>query len=135
MKTDEQRRFIHYAAWVPVDGACAVAAGEWWDAIRIEEPLGITVVRYFRALNPAQLGPVIADPDMRIPSVYFLVPPDTAADWTAPRSQLLGRNSYVVVPNVCRTCPPGPHWLVRPQYAARHTDPACLRCFLDLADG
>ncbi|MFF4508948.1 hypothetical protein [Streptomyces sp. NPDC001401] len=134
MKTDEQQQSVHYSAWAPVEGASAVQAGEWWDAIRIEEALGIAVVHYFRALNPSQLGPVIADPGMAIPSVYFLVPPGTAADWTMPHCRCLGPKSYVVVPNVCRTYPPGPHWIVRPQYAARHTDPAWLRCFLDLAN-
>ncbi|GAA3838137.1 hypothetical protein GCM10022403_083300 [Streptomyces coacervatus] len=133
MKTHDQLQSIHYSAWVPVEGASAVAAGEWWDAVRVEAGLGIPVVHYFRALSPDRLGPVIADPDMRIPSLYFLIPPGTAADWAAPGSRGLGRNCYVVVPNLCRTAPPGAYWLVRPQYANRHTDPESLRRFLDTA--
>ncbi|WP_405657788.1 hypothetical protein [Streptomyces sp. NBC_00079] len=132
MKVYEHQQPTHYSAWTPPEGACAVAAGNWWDAIRVDEALGITIVRYLRLLSPSRLGPVIADHDMTIPSIYFLTLPGTAAHWTAPHSRALGHNCYIVVPSLGRITPPGPHWLVSPQHSDGHTDPESLRRILDL---
>ncbi|MGP3769769.1 hypothetical protein ACTWJ8_02960 [Streptomyces sp. SDT5-1] len=133
MKTYRQANLLHSTAWAPEEGAQAIRSGIWWEAVRVPEVLGVNVVRAFRTFSPARLGPVIADLDMKVPSVYFLMPLDTAATWDAPASRGLGHHSYIVVPALATTSPPGPYWLVRPQDVTGLTDPRALLRFLRCA--
>lgn len=134
MKTHRQTDLLHSTAWTPEEGAQAVPAGTWWDAVRVPQDLGVNVVRAFRTFVPARLGPVIADLDMKVPSLYFLTPLGTATDWNVPPSRGLGHHSYIVIPETGTTSPPGPYWLVRPQDATGLTDPHALQRFLNCAE-
>ncbi|WP_425838317.1 hypothetical protein [Streptomyces fractus] len=134
MKAYRQAELLNLDAWVPEQGAQAVPAGTWWDTVRVPEVLGVNVVRAFRTLAPTRLGPVIADLDMKVPSLYFLTPLDTVATWDEPPTRGLGHHSYIVVPDADTTSPPGPYWLIRPQDITVLTDPRALRRFLHCAE-
>lgn len=131
MNAAERQLPVHHLEWTPLQDAFPVAAGHWWDAARVEEPLGLAAVRHFRAVSPSLLGPVVADPRMTTPSLYFLTPPGTPPSWRSSRARILSRGSYVVIPHPDRTGPPGPYWLSDPRSANEHTDLLALQRFLD----
>ncbi|MFK4145178.1 hypothetical protein [Streptomyces sp. NPDC004065] len=83
-----------------------LAAGDWWDAVRV--PLG-PGLRALRHLGDAT-GAVIRDGYGGI--LYWLVPRGDAAGWRLPRVTVLGPGSYVAVPPPHRTAGPGLYWQV-----------------------
>ncbi|MFJ9179430.1 hypothetical protein [Streptomyces sp. NPDC102360] len=132
MKAYRQTTTIDPTAWTPSTGVQAVPAGTWWDAVRVPEHIGTETVRAFRTYAPSQLGPVIIDLQMRVPSLYFLVPSGIALDWNVPSSRALTHHSFIVVPSTNITSPPGPHWLINPRDTTRLTSPSVLQRFIKL---
>ncbi|WP_406469371.1 hypothetical protein OH738_20970 [Streptomyces hirsutus] len=80
------------------------AAGQDWDAIRIEADIGVRAVRFLKAAD-APVGPVLHDQGNG--QTYFLTPPDTARRWQQERTRALGPGSWVVL------APPGWDGLLR----------------------
>ncbi|MTE19119.1 diguanylate cyclase [Streptomyces sp. TRM43335] len=133
-------------SWVPYGGMHrAVPAGTWWDAVRMPGPTGRRVLEALLRQGGRPPGPVIADPrgggddlDARTGAgartwpedrsrVYFLIPPRAADHRGLPGAHVLGRGSYVVVPDAACVRPPGLHWLVPPSPGRRLTGVRALR--------
>ncbi|MFI2636261.1 hypothetical protein ACH5A2_38750 [Streptomyces collinus] len=87
----------------------AVAAGGWWDAVRVPLDLGIDVLRHLGD----ETGAVIRDGGFG-GRLYWLVPPGSAADWNLPQVRVLGRGSHVVIPPLHRVLSPGLCWQIPP---------------------
>ncbi|MDX3611962.1 hypothetical protein [Streptomyces europaeiscabiei] len=81
-----------------------LAAGEHWDAIRVEADVGVRAVRFLEA-SGAPVGPVLHD--LCSSRAYFLTAPGTAGAWRQSGTQALGPGSWVVL------APPGWDWLLR----------------------
>lgn len=119
--------------WLPYGGMHrAVPAGTWWDAVRLPGPAGHRVLEALLRRGRRPPGPVIADPrggpGAEEPSrVYFLIPPRAADRWELPGARVLGRGSYVVVPDAASLRPPGLHWLVPPAAGRSLTSVGALR--------
>jgi len=135
--------------WLPYGGTHrAVAAGTWWDAVRMPGPLGHRVLQALLRHGDGPPGPVIADPrggpggpgqqEPGGPGVrsrlYFLVPPRTVARWEVPGTRARAHGSYVVVPDAPSVRPPGPHWLVPPAADRRLTPLRTLREALEAVE-
>ncbi|GAA2389777.1 hypothetical protein GCM10010420_11900 [Streptomyces glaucosporus] len=117
-------------SWLPYGGTHrAVPAGVWWDAVRMPGRAGLRVLDAMLRYGDRPPGPVIGDlPGEAGPGVpgeeweeweersrvYFLIPPRAADRWELPGARVLGRGSYVVVPDAAGLRPPGLHWLVPP---------------------
>ncbi|MEW2402988.1 hypothetical protein [Streptomyces sp. NPDC046862] len=104
-----------------------VAAGCWWDAVRVPAAPGVRAL----ALLGERTGAVIRDGYGGI--LYWLVPPGEANDWHLPEVQVLGRGSHVAVPPSLRTKGPGLYWQVPPAYGRECTDTARLHAALSTA--
>ncbi|WP_078591629.1 GGDEF domain-containing protein [Streptomyces megasporus] len=121
-------------SWLPYGGTHrAVPAGTWWDAVRMPGRTGFRVLDAMLRYGDRPPGPVIAD----LPGetgeagaereweersrVYFLIPPRAADRRELPGARVLGRGSYVVVPDAASVRPPGLHWLVPPTADRRLT--------------
>ncbi|GAA2439992.1 GGDEF domain-containing protein [Streptomyces macrosporus] len=121
-------------SWLPYGGTHrAVPAGTWWDAVRMPGRTGLKVLDAMLRYGDRPPGPVIAD----LPGetgepmaeeereersrVYFLIPPRAADRRELPGARVLGRGSYVVVPDAASLRPPGLHWLVPPTADRRLT--------------
>ncbi|MGW6270701.1 hypothetical protein [Streptomyces sp. NPDC055060] len=110
-------------------GPRPVAAGQDWDAIRVEAALGMLTLRLLRAAETA-VGPVLHDRGSR--RIYFLTPPGTTREWQREGTRALGSGSWVVL------VPPGWHgtvqWVVGPYDGPAFTDPANLATALAAAE-
>jgi diguanylate cyclase (GGDEF)-like protein len=148
------RRPVHgtaYAArpsWLPYGGTHrAVPAGTWWDAVRMPGRTGLRVLDALLRHGDRPPGPVIADlrgeaGEPGAPEegegrsrMYFLIPPRAAERWELPGARVLGRGSYVVVPDAACTRPPGLHWIVPPGADRRLTSIHALRGALETLGG
>ncbi|MFD7284221.1 hypothetical protein ACFV80_46475 [Streptomyces sp. NPDC059862] len=81
-----------------------LAAGEDWDAIRVEADVGVSAVGFLE-VSGIPVGPVLHD--LCSSRVYFLTRPGTARGWRQPGTCALGPGSWVVL------APPGWHGLLR----------------------
>ncbi|WP_240529759.1 hypothetical protein [Streptomyces mangrovisoli] len=86
--------------------ARALAAGHWWDGIRVPLELGLRTL----GLLGESTGAVVRDGYGAI--LYWLVAPGTAADWNLPEVAVLGRGCHVVFPPPLRVNGPGLYWQV-----------------------
>ncbi|MEU0059424.1 hypothetical protein [Streptomyces sp. NPDC006334] len=73
-----------------------VAAGGWWDAVRVPLDLGADALRHLGD----ETGAVIADGFSG--RLYWLIPPGSAAGWELPRVRVLGRGRHVAIPPLHR---------------------------------
>ncbi|RZB18654.1 hypothetical protein StrepF001_16640 [Streptomyces sp. F001] len=71
-----------------------VAAGQEWDAIRVEADIGVRAVRFLEA-SGTPVGPVLHDQGSG--QAYFLTPPGTAQRWQQDQTHALGEGSWVVL--------------------------------------
>ncbi|SFK39217.1 GGDEF domain-containing protein [Streptomyces pini] len=133
-------------SWLPYGGTHrAVPAGTWWDAVRMPGRTGLLVLDALLRHGDRPPGPVIADlPGETGPGgaaeggrersrMYFLIPPRVAERWELPGTRVLGRGSYVVVPDAASVRPPGLHWIVPPAADRRLTSIRALRAALETA--
>ena len=98
--------------WVPPTGGGTelVAAGVWWDAVRVRVGLGQLALEHLGT----QVGAVLRDPcDQRL---YFLTRPQATVGWRfgchASEVQTLSTATWIAVPPRERTRARGPHWLI-----------------------
>lgn len=113
--------------WVPMDrNVEAVRAGIDWDAIRVKQPLGDTVLERLGT----RTGAVIEDPWGK--ALYWLVRKGTAATWDAPGSRALGVACWVTVPGPLAG-DAGPYWRVPIVTNGVCTEPRALREALEAA--
>jgi len=120
-------------SWMPPAGTVdAVSAGDVWDAVVVQQHIGIAALEHLDRETARRPGPIIWDPTLRAPRIYFLVPTGTdALMWRHER--LLAAGAHIVIPGATTIAPPGPYWLVPPDPDAPLTlvDPALLRRALD----
>ncbi|MEU1906537.1 hypothetical protein [Streptomyces hygroscopicus] len=96
--------------WMPAgDESDLCPAGEWWDAIRVREAIGLRAIELLEEAGHA-VGPVILNHEGLEPRLYFLVPVGVASNWNEPGTVALGRTCHVVIPPMSKTSPPGLHW-------------------------
>ncbi|MFG1665059.1 hypothetical protein [Streptomyces sp. Y7] len=105
------------------------AAGQEWDAIRVEAGMGVRAVRFLEAAG-TPVGPVLHDQGSG--QAYFLTPPGTAQRWRRERTRALGEGSWVVL------APPGwesglLRWVVDPTDGPAHTAVTDLTIALTVA--
>ncbi|MFI1568611.1 hypothetical protein ACH4ZX_37270 [Streptomyces sp. NPDC020490] len=112
--------------WMPRDSpeAKLLAAGYWWDAVRVPLDLGLHALRHLGD----ETGAVITDGYGRI--LYWLIRPGSAAGWSLAPVSVLTSGSHVVVPPLHRTTGPGPHWHVAPSRGCEWTSAARLHSAL-----
>jgi len=91
-------------------------AGYTWDAIRAPIVIGNRALQILGHRS----GAVLEDPSGR--SMYWFVPPGTAASWALCDTSALGRGVTVVVPPKRKTLPPGPYWRICPSDGALLTN-------------
>jgi len=85
-----------------------VAAGEWWDAVRVPLALGDEALGHLGD----QAGAVIKDGYGSC--LYWLISPGAAVDWHLAQVKVLGPGSHVAVPPLHRVTGPGLYWYVPP---------------------
>lgn len=120
-------RIPNLPRWMPIgDEPELCNAGQWWDAVRINEAEGRRAIELLRAAG-VDIGPVILDAGGREPRLYFLVPVGTAAAWHEADTVPLGQGCHVVVPPSTRAGPPGLHWQHFPHFRQRLTQSDPLR--------
>ncbi|WP_254885722.1 hypothetical protein [Streptomyces sp. NA02950] len=97
--------------WTPPTGECpeALPAGKWWDAVRVEEPIGERALAFLGSHS----GAVIQD---RCNTLYWLITPGAAVSWNLRNVHVLshaeGVATYLGVPPVRRLARPGTFWRV-----------------------
>ncbi|MFF1265465.1 hypothetical protein ACFVZE_06460 [Streptomyces anulatus] len=103
------------------------AAGQDWDAIRVEAGPGLRALRFLESAD-AGVGPVLHDRGSR--RLYFLTPPGSAGAWEREGTRALGRGSWVVL------VPSGwggsVRWVSGPFDGPAFTDPAELATALSV---
>ncbi len=104
-----------------------VAAGGWWDAVRVPLGLGIDALRHLGD----ETGAVIRDGFGE--RLYWLIPPGSAADWDLPRVPVLGRGCHVVIPPIHHVTCPGLCWQVPPSRGHEWTNTPRLHSALRTA--
>ena len=95
------------------DEVRTLPAGRWWDAVRVPLAPGL---RTLESLGD-DTGAVIRDGFGDV--LYWLVLPNSAADWSLPQVQVLGPGCHVAVPPLHRTSGPGLVWQVALRSAGR----------------
>ncbi|MFJ8635589.1 hypothetical protein [Streptomyces sp. NPDC093568] len=85
-----------------------VAAGGWWDAVRVPLDLGTDTLRDLGDGTGAVIGDGFGG------RLYWLIPPGSAADWELPQVRVLGRGCHVAIPPLHRVTRPGLYWRVSP---------------------
>ncbi|MDH6624378.1 hypothetical protein M2271_002180 [Streptomyces sp. LBL] len=119
--------------WMPIGEEPELcAAGQWWDAIRAVEAIGLRAMDILTDVGEP-MGPVILAPEGPEPRLYFLVPAGAAADWEEPGTVALGLKCHVIVPPAGKTEPPGLYWHRLPSSPRALTQPAALRRALSKA--
>ncbi|WP_369232638.1 hypothetical protein AB5J56_11735 [Streptomyces sp. R21] len=101
-----------------------VAAGEWWDAVRVPLTLGNKALEHLGD----RTGAVIKDGFGSC--LYWLIRPGTAADWNLAQVKVLGPGSHVAVPPLHRVTGPGLYWQVPPSRDREWTSAALLHTAL-----
>ncbi|MEV7191222.1 hypothetical protein AB0N81_05350 [Streptomyces sp. NPDC093510] len=120
-------------------GVALLPLGGRFDAVRLPEALvqaalGV-IARQAVAARLAWLveGPVVYDGRTLGGSYYALMKPCRSRVWKhqdcAPR---LSRGTYLGVPRLDRTEPPGPYWIVRPRFAGDLCEPATVAAVIGL---
>ncbi|WP_260463564.1 hypothetical protein [Streptomyces sp. TRM72054] len=104
-----------------------VAAGGWWDAVRVPLGLGIDALRHLGD----ETGAVIRDGFGE--RLYWLIPPGSAADWDLPRLRVLGRGCHVVIPPIHHVTCLGLCWQVPPSRGHEWTNTPRLHSALRTA--
>ncbi|MEU9055020.1 MULTISPECIES: hypothetical protein [unclassified Streptomyces] len=104
-----------------------VAAGGWWDAVRVPLDLGTDALRHLGD----ETGAVIADGFSG--RLYWLIPPGSAADWQLPHVRVLGRGWHVAIPPLHRVTRPGLYWQVHPSRGHEWTNTPRLHSALRTA--
>jgi hypothetical protein len=125
-------------AWLD-SGIALLPAGVLWDAVKLDawlvhQAVGDSAPELVRGVL-AGLGidgPVIAE---RSRPYYVLVPVGTAAIWDAHGTECLSVATYLTVPAISRTRPPGPYWLQPPDGSGGLCDPDVLRPLIEAAVG
>lgn len=120
-------------------GVALLPLGSRFDAVRLPEALvqaavGATAPQEAAArLARIVVGPVIYDGRTLGGSYYALTKPSRARAWqhqdSAPR---LSSGTYLGVPGLDRTGPPGTYWLVRPRFEGDLCEPAAVAAVIDL---
>ncbi|MEU1622397.1 hypothetical protein ABZ479_34530 [Streptomyces sp. NPDC005722] len=104
--------------------------GREWDAIRVQQTLGLEALRILGSRN----GAVITDPVER--TMYWrLVPAGTARAWNVPDTLVLGVGHHIGVPPPRRTTGPGPNRQMCPGDDSLLTGPDALRAALEDLQG
>ncbi|MGV9454867.1 hypothetical protein [Streptomyces sp. NPDC003635] len=85
-----------------------VAAGGWWDAVRVPLDLGLGALRHLGD----ETGAVIRDNFAG--RLYWMIPPGSAAGWSIPQVRVLGRGCHVAIPPLHRVMCPGLCWQLPP---------------------
>ncbi|MBW1598253.1 hypothetical protein [Streptomyces sp. JJ38] len=102
--------------WLPDEHTlAAVAAGRWWDAIRVEGDLGTRLANTLLDAQGRRCGPVVRDPLGPRPTTYFLVAAGTSARWAEPGTEALGVCCYVVLPGNLDGDTRTVHWVSPPR--------------------
>ncbi|MET7698717.1 hypothetical protein [Streptomyces sp. NPDC005485] len=97
-----------------------MAAGEWWDAVRVPLTLGNTALEHLGD----QTGAVIKDGYGSC--LYWLISPGDPAEWHLAQVKVLGPGSHVAVPPLHRVTGPGLYWQVpRHPPASGRVPPSC----------
>ncbi|MGQ4389772.1 hypothetical protein [Streptomyces sp. SAS_270] len=104
-----------------------MAAGEWWDAVRVPLTLGSATLR---DLGDAT-GAVIKDGYGDL--LYWLIRPGSAADWRLAQVSVLGPGCHVAVPPLHRVTGPGLYWHVSPSRDREWTSASLLHSALRTA--
>lgn len=104
-----------------------LAAGDWFDAVRVPLDLGLTTLQ----LLGDDSGAVIRDGFGAI--LYWLIAPGAAAGWQLERVSVLGRGHHVAVPPLHRTTGPGLYWQVPPARGLECTSAPRLHAALHAA--
>ncbi|MEU6534443.1 hypothetical protein [Streptomyces sp. NPDC047000] len=104
-----------------------VAAGDWFDAVRVPLDLGLATLH----LLGDESGAVIRDGFGSI--LYWLIAPGAAAGWGLERVSVLGRGHHVAVPPLHRTTGPGLYWQVPPTRGLECTSAPRLHAALHAA--
>jgi hypothetical protein len=104
-----------------------LAAGDWFDAVRVPLDLGLSALR----LLGDDSGAVVRDGFGAI--LYWLVTPGSAAAWRLERVAVLGRGHHVAFPPLHRTTGPGLYWQVAPARGHEWTSAPRLHAALDAA--
>ena len=120
-------------------GVALLPLGSRFDAVRLPGPLvqaalGVTAPQEVSArLSPLVEGPVIYDGRTLGGSYYALMKPCRPRAWkhqgTAPR---LGHGTYLGVPRLDRTGPPGTYWAVPPRFEGDLCEPAAVAALVGL---
>jgi hypothetical protein len=92
-----------------------LAAGDWWDAVRVPLGLGVHALRHLED----ETGAVIRDGYGGI--LYWLIRPGSAAHWQLPQVTVLGPGCHVAIPPLHRTTGPGLYWQVPPARGRERT--------------
>lgn len=124
--------------WMPrVNTTQCQPAGRWWDAIVVPQLPALDALEILDHETGRTPGPTVWDQSARLPRLYFLVPPATAAVWDVPGTIARGSGSFVVLPGPTTIEPPGVYWLVPPdpEEPEALVDPAALRSALLKASG
>jgi hypothetical protein len=116
-------------AWLPPEGTRATRkAGTDWDAIQIDGASAWAILAHLTQLAPGGVGPVLCDPGGPATRLTFLVPRDTATEWTEPHTAALGPACWLTIPgDEEQDRLDGLHWLTPPGGPPEHVDPELLR--------
>lgn len=111
-----------YTEWTE-QGVALLPLGRRFNAIRIPGALvhaatgSDTPDRVAQAVSDALDGPVIHDQLTAGPTYYALVPYAPGISWLgANDTPLLGPDTYLGVPALNRTAPPGTYWVLPPRH-------------------
>ncbi|MEV0259628.1 hypothetical protein AB0H82_35950 [Streptomyces sp. NPDC050732] len=120
-------------------GVALLPLGGRFDAVRLPEALvqaavGVTAPQVVAArLAWLIKGPVVYDGRTLGGSYYTLMKPCRDRVWKhqdcAPR---LSRGTYLGVPRLDRTEPPGPYWIMRPRFQGDLCEPAAVAALIGL---
>lgn len=96
--------------WMSQTRIVMLPLGSLFDAVRVPTDVGKRIV------ETGIEGPVVRDPRGSVD--YFLVPPGTSATWETPEGvadvTCLGPATWLTVPSLPVTAPPGAYWIQAP---------------------
>lgn len=108
--------------WMSQTRIVMLPLGSLFDAVRVPTAVGESIV------DAGLEGPVVRDPRGSVD--YFLVPPGTAGIWVTPKGvadvTCLGTATWLTVPSLPVTTPPGAHWIQAPDGSGQLVDPERL---------
>ncbi|WP_447037597.1 hypothetical protein [Streptomyces sp. DSM 118878] len=122
------------------NGVALLPLGRRFDTVRIPEALvhaalGATAPREVAALLAQHLGgPVIYDGRTMGGTYYALMRPRLARGWKhQEQAPLLSDGTFLGVPRLDRTEPPGTHWVVPPAFEGDLCSPRWVAAFIAAA--